>query len=84
MITSGDLVEIGGWVGSLAVLGAYALVSANKLKSGSLSYQFLNLFGAMLLVINTTYHSAYPSAFLNALWSGVALMAILKTRVAAS
>ncbi len=58
------LVDIVGWIGAIALLVAYALVSARRVKGDSTSYQSLNLVGSVLLIVNTVYYRAYPSAFL--------------------
>ncbi len=47
-------IEVVGWVGALAVLLAYGLVSADRLSSRSRSYQLLNVGGAVGLVINSS------------------------------
>ena len=36
-----------GWIGSVAVIAAYALNSLQKIKSDSLIFQVLNLTGAV-------------------------------------
>ncbi|MBB74729.1 MAG: hypothetical protein CMJ75_09470 [Planctomycetaceae bacterium] len=57
-----------GWCGAVLVLLAYALVSLRKVEGDSVFYQMLNLSGAALLVANTVYLGAYPSAFVNVIW----------------
>ncbi|HEX8546670.1 MAG TPA: hypothetical protein VF691_06880 [Cytophagaceae bacterium] len=74
------LIEIIGWTGALAVIIAYFLVSLNKVKSASYLYQILNLVGAILLIINTAYLKAYPSAFVNVVWVGIATYSIIKNK----
>lgn len=70
-------VDIIGWTGSVAVVLAYALVSGNRLKATSSSYQVLNLLGSVFLIVNTVFHAAYPSAFVNVVWSGIACASII-------
>ena len=72
------LVDIVGWIGAIALLVAYALVSARRVKGDSTSYQSLNLVGSVLLIVNTVYYRAYPSAFLNLVWGAIAVYAIGK------
>jgi len=74
------LMEIIGWAGAASVIIAYFLLSLNKLNSTSLIYQFLNLAGAVLLIINTIYLKAYPSAFVNVVWVGIAGYSIFRSR----
>lgn len=60
-----------GWCGAMLVLLAYALVSLRKVEGDSVLYQMLNLSGAALLVANTVYLGAYPSAFVNVIWIAI-------------
>lgn len=69
-----------GWVGSLSVLTAYALVSAGRVSGASVVYQALNLLGGGCLAVNTLYFGALPAASLNVIWSTVALVALLRRR----
>jgi hypothetical protein len=66
-----------GWIGSAAVLLAYALVSSKRVQGDSVAYQVLNLFGSVCLLINTIYWGAYPSSFVNIVWTGIALFALI-------
>jgi hypothetical protein len=70
------LINILGWSGAIAVLAAYALVSTRKLEGDAISYQLLNLVGAVLLIVNSFYHGAYPSVGVNVVWIGIAVFAI--------
>ena len=77
-----SFVEIFGWLGSIAVVTAYALISTNKVQSTSPTYQLLNLFGRACLIANTAYYHAYPSTFVNVVWLFIALFAL--TQIVAS
>ena len=70
------VVNIIGWLGSAAVVSAYALISTRRVRGDSLLYQLLNLIGSIFLVINTFYLGALPSAFVNTIWIGIALFAL--------
>ena len=74
------LIEIVGWTGSVEVILAYALVSANKIKGDSPAYQWLNLTGGIFLIVHTIVHRAYPSTFINLVWVGIALVALWNIR----
>ena len=74
------LVDVLGWIGAISFLVAYVLVSAKRWEGDSLPYQFLNLAGGACLIVNTIYYRAYPSSFLNLVWSGVAVYTIVKNR----
>ncbi len=70
------LINVLGWLGSMAVLLAYGLISARKLRGDSWFYQGLNLVGSVFLIINTLHYRALPSAFVNLVWSLIALLAL--------
>lgn len=73
-----SFIDILGWIGGLEVLIAYGLISAKKVNEKSLFYQLLNLTGAILLIANTVIKGAYPSAFVNIIWVGIAAYSIWK------
>ena len=68
-------VDLVGWAGAGLLLLAYALVSFKKLRADSGWYQFLNALGSCLLIVNTVYYRAYPSAFVNLIWIFIAVLA---------
>ena len=71
-------IEILGWYGTVAIVGAYALVSFSLLDAESLVYQMLNGTGAVGIVLVSLHKRAYQPAVLNAIWTGIALLAILR------
>jgi hypothetical protein len=71
------LINILGWVGSVEVVAAYGLNSYQKIKSDSLTFQFLNLTGSAFLIVNSLYKEAYPFTFINSVWAVIALAAII-------
>ena len=74
------IVDILGWVGAVAYLVAYALVSLKKVEGDSLLFQGINIFAGILLIVNTFYWKAYPSAALNVAWIGIALFTLGRKR----
>jgi len=72
------LIEILGWIGAIAVLLAFYLINSGKVTNAAKSYQWLNLIGAVFLIVNTMYLKAYPSAFVNVVWLIIALAGIFK------
>lgn len=70
--------EIIGWIGTGLVLLAYFLVSTKKVSPTSKEYQFMNLLGAIGIVVNSLVHGALPSVGLNVVWSLIAVYGILK------
>ena len=80
-------INIFGWIGSVAVISAYGLISANKVNSMSRVYQLLNLLGSVFLVVNTAYYHAFPSTVVNLVWLVIAastLVRIVRSRSLAS
>jgi hypothetical protein len=74
-------IEIVGWIGALCILGAYVLLTLQRLDSQSRAYQGLNVVGALGFVINSGSNGAYPSAVLNVVWMGIGLYALWKHRL---
>ena len=73
------LINILGWTGVALLLLAYALVSSKRCAGDSILYQSLNIIGALLLIINSFYFSAYPSVGVNVAWVGIAVFTLVKT-----
>ena len=69
--------DVLGWIGAVLLLGAYGLVSFKKLAPDSFAYQAMNIAASILLLINTLYYGAYPSSFVNAVWTVIAVVAIV-------
>ncbi|MBO3745670.1 hypothetical protein J5X84_06265 [Streptosporangiaceae bacterium NEAU-GS5] len=69
-------ITILGTVGALVLLAGYGMVSAGKMPGKGLPYQIINFGGAFALMINSAYHSAWPSAILNVVWCGIGAIAI--------
>ncbi|MDA2931207.1 hypothetical protein MYX84_14895, partial [Acidobacteria bacterium AH-259-O06] len=79
MIMNNDtLIDIIGWIGAAALLFAYALVSARRVEGNSTAYQLLNIGGSVFLIVNTIHYGAFPSAFVNIVWMGIAIYTIRK------
>lgn len=69
-------VELAGWLGAGALLGAYVLVSSGYLAARGGGFQLLNVLGAVGLVVNGAWHQAWPSVGLNVVWIAVGLAAL--------
>jgi len=72
----GMLIEIIGWIGAILVLVAYGLLSAHRLSGASVSYQLLNIGGAVGLLINAMWNGALPSGVVNLIWMGIGAHAL--------
>ncbi len=74
------LVDGTGWLGAAILLLAYALISFKKMRPDSGAYQFMNAAGSALLIVNTLYYRAFPSAFVNLVWIFIAIAAYFRVR----
>ena len=74
------LVEIAGWAGALLILGAYALLTAERVTSRSPLYQAMNVAGAAGFIVNGWWHGAIPSAVLNVIWMMIGVTALWRMR----
>ena len=70
------LIEVAGWIAAVVILASYMLISTNRLSGQSRTYQWMNVVGSALFVINTGWHGAIPSAALNAIWCAVGLVTL--------
>jgi hypothetical protein len=73
-------IDLAGWLGAGVLLAAYGLVSFDKLRAETFRYQSLNAVGSLLLIVNTVYYRAYPSAFVNVIWIVIAFVASVRAR----
>jgi hypothetical protein len=78
------LIDTTGWLGAIALLSAYRLVSAGRLDGDGAAFQLLNLAGATALLANSSYHRAWPSAGLNAVWLVIGLIALARAKRSAA
>ncbi len=80
MIPVATLIDIGGWIGAVALLLAYALVSNRRLAGDSIRFQTLNVIGSVLLALNSGYHGAMPSVVVNGVWIIIGAVALIHAR----
>jgi hypothetical protein len=73
-----QVIELFGWFGTAAIVGAYALVSFAVLDPDSLLYQLLNGVGATGIVLVSLNKRAYQPALLNTIWAAIAAIAIAR------
>lgn len=75
-MTKKKIISAIGWIGIVAIILAYALLSFNVIGKGT-TYDLLNLFGAMFVVIDAIDDKAYPPAVLNTVWFVIALISLI-------
>jgi hypothetical protein len=83
-MTTTAFVDILGWIGAVLLLYAYWRLSAGGWSGASRTYQVLNVAGAFLFIINSGFHGAYPSMFVNIIWSAIAIRTLMRLAASAS
>ncbi|MBA2953435.1 hypothetical protein GON03_03850 [Nocardioides sp. MAH-18] len=63
------------------LLGAYALVTAGRLPGTGLTFQVMNLVGGALLMVNSAWYGAWPSAVLNLVWVVIGTVGLVRWRL---
>ena len=72
------LAEAYGWLGSILILSAYALLSLGLVDSNDPIYHVLFLIGSSGLAIITYRHRAYQSFVVNLFFTALAFIAIIR------
>lgn len=67
-----------GVLGSLFIAGAYFGVSSGRLDGEGPRFQFLNLVGAILILLSLIYRPNAGAILIEVLWIGIALYALAK------
>ena len=75
------LVDIAGWIGMALLIGAYALVTTGRILGPSLRFQLMNLVGGALLMVNSAWYGAWPSAALNLVWVVIGTAGLVRARL---
>lgn len=73
-------IEAAGWAGAILILASYVLLSAGRMEGRAPGYQLMNLLGAAGIAANSGYNGAVPSAVLNVIWMGIAVLALVRLR----
>ena len=73
-------VEVIGWAAAALILGAYALLSAGRLRAESLTYQLMNILGAAGFIVNSGWNGALPSAAMNVIWMAIGVYTLRQRR----
>lgn len=66
-----------GWIGAASYLISYFLLSINKLKSNSITYQLMNVIGGFCLVISAYSTRDNPNLVTNFVWMCIGLAAVI-------
>jgi hypothetical protein len=74
------IVECIGWIGAIIVLIAFFMISTHRTDANKPIFHWLNIIGALGLIIHTSYNAAFPSAFVNVIWVAVAVFSLIKLK----
>ncbi|WP_052143779.1 CBU_0592 family membrane protein [Wocania ichthyoenteri] len=72
-----NIFQIIGWFGAASYLISYFLLSINKLKANSITYQLMNVIGGICLVISAYDTKDKPNLFTNFVWMCIGLATII-------
>ncbi len=75
-----NFIDILGWVGSATYLIAFALNSAKKVTSDSVTYQGMNIIAGIIMTYYTFSHGAYSATVLNTIWAIIGVVTLLNKR----
>jgi hypothetical protein len=75
------LMEVVGWIGAVLILAGYFLLTAGRVTAKSVSYQAMNVVGALGFIANSAWNGAWPSAVLNVIWVGIGVVALARMYV---
>lgn len=70
--------DILGNVGVLLIVCAYFALQAEKLASNSYGYLFMNLVGALLVIVSLRYEFNLSAFLVEAFWVLISLMGLTK------
>lgn len=68
-----------GMTGTTLVVGAFFLLQLEKIASKDLSYNLMNLAGAILLMISLCYNFNLASFVIEIFWIGASLVGLAKS-----
>ncbi|PZR53197.1 hypothetical protein DNL40_09435 [Xylanimonas oleitrophica] len=77
------LITVLGWVGAVAGIVAYGMVSKGRWGAGSFAFQLTNLGGATAMFLVAAVNGVWPSAAANVAWIVIgahATLTILRKR----
>jgi len=73
-----DIYQIIGFLGMIFIIYAYFLLQIGKYDSKSLQFQYINLIGAILLLISLCVHFNLGSFIIEVFWILITLYGIIK------
>lgn len=73
-----DIFQFIGFLGMICIVLGYLLLQIGRLASNDLSYQLINLAGAILLIISLLVHFNLGSFLIEVFWIFITLYGIFK------
>ncbi|QKF92005.1 MULTISPECIES: hypothetical protein [unclassified Campylobacter] len=73
-----DIFQFIGFLGMICIVLGYLLLQIGRLTSNDLSYQLINLAGAILLIISLLVHFNLGSFLIEVFWIFITLYGIFK------
>jgi hypothetical protein len=70
--------EIAGWYGSVALVGAYGLSSFGAIADTGALYQLLNLTGALGVAAVCWHKRTWQAFWLEAIWALIAVVSLVR------
>lgn len=74
------VLDAAGWLGGVAVVVAYVLVSMRRVGAEARTFQGLNIAGGVLLTVSSLYYGALPNTVFNIVWIAFGSYALLARR----
>ena len=74
-------IDVAGWIGMALLISAYGLVTTGRILGPSLTFQLMNLVGGALLMVNSAWYGAWPSAALNLVWVVIGCVGLVRARL---
>ena len=73
-----NLITAFGWVGAVAGLAAYMMVSRGKWIAASLAFQLTNVASAAMMFTVAAWNGVWPSAAANVAWATIGVITTAK------
>ena len=74
------LTQICGWIGTFLIVLAYYLVSNKKINADSMTYQWINLIGALAIGVHVFQQKAWAAVTLEIVWAIIAIGALIRVK----
>jgi hypothetical protein len=72
------IIEVIGWFGVIFYVVAYFLLTIGLLTANGYRFHFLNMLGAIGLIVVSAYYGDKPNLVVNALWLAIGIFAVGK------